>query len=155
MKKLNQPCASATALVFLLCAQHALAKGLSTSVSLSVSGTVTSISESLSAIASTGLALAKLAHGAYQVTDIRVAEDREDQMRLSLRAQGDEPRPDLYLYLTAHDYAQVNLGVGQTVTAMPKPYGLAFYQRYETQPFVVVLNDQWMGDLPARQVVLQ
>lgn len=143
------------ALLILISSQSALAKGFSVSVSLSVSGTVTSISDSISKAASTVMTLVQETHGPYEVTDITVAENRDDQMRLTLKAQGDDARPDLYLYVSGRDYANVNLGVGQIVDAAQKPYGLAFYQHYDKHPFVVVLNDEWMSDLPARQVALQ
>jgi len=140
----------------LLCV-HAgsMANGISISLSLSVSGTVASVSTLVSKATNAVVNLVDLTHGTYKVTNIELADGRTDQMRLLLQADGQEREHDIYLYLPANDYARVDIGVGQTVKATREDYGLAFYQAFAQKPFVVVLNEQWRDDLNARHVVIQ
>ncbi|MFJ3054395.1 hypothetical protein [Herbaspirillum sp. NPDC087042] len=143
------------ALALLSAHASSMANGISISLSLSVSGTVASVSTLVSKATTTVVNLVDLTHGTYKVSNIEVADGRTDQMRLRLQADGQDRDHDIYLYLPANDYARVEIGVGQTVRATRQDYGLAFYQAFEKEPFVVVLNEQWRDDLNARQVVIQ
>lgn len=143
------------AAVLLMTQASSFANGISISLSLSVSGTVASVSNLISKATTTVVNLVDLTNGTYTVTSIAVADERKDQMRLQLQAEGSDRNRDIYLYLPANDYARVDIGVGQTVTASKEDYGLAFYQSLNKTPFVVVLNEDWLADLNARHVVVQ
>jgi len=130
------------------------AASISMSVSDSVSGTVASISDSFGKSSKSSTNAVGLTQGDYKITDIAVAEGRDNQMKIALQAPGDDRTKDLYLYLPVADYTHTNLNVGQIVTAMPRNYGLAFYQTQAQSPFAVVLADNWIKELHTNVVAL-
>jgi len=135
-------------------ASASFAASISMSVSDSVSGTVASISDSLGKSSKSSTNAVGLTQGDYKITDIAVADGRDNQMKIALQAPGDDRTKDLYLYLPADDYARTNLNVGQIVTATPRNYGLAFYQVQTKEPFAVVLAENWIKDLHTNVVAL-
>ena len=135
-------------------ASASYAASVSLSISDSVSGTVASISDSLGKSSKSSTNAVGLTQGDYKVTDIAVAQGRDNQMKIALQAPGEDRSKDLFLYVPASDYNHSNLAVGQTVTAMPRAYGLAFYQVAVKEPFAVVLADNWIKELHTDIVAL-
>ena len=121
----------------------------------SISTSVGSISTSLqkSSDSSSGVATAQ---GPYEVTDVTVAENDPDTLRLTLHAL-QTGADDLILSLPRQVAEQNLIAVGSVVEAMPREYGLAFALRDTAgaaRTFFLVLEDAWYRELDNRRVTL-
>jgi hypothetical protein len=93
-------------------------------------------------------------NGDYEITRIAAAEGSNDRMQIALRAPGDDRERDINLFISAADYNNIDLGVGQVVTATQHAYGVAFTRGDAATPFTVVLADAWVKDLGMQAVAL-
>lgn len=119
---------------------------VSVSISDSITGTVGSISTSVGASSKSSTDVIKTVEGDYKVTDVAEVTDHPEKMRVALQAAGND-REGIYLYLSSKDFAEAQLSPGKVVTALKRPYGVAFAHVNTTKAFVVVLNDTWLKDL--------
>lgn len=147
--------------------RHALAAALalllgpvvlagSLGTSSAVGGSSASVGSSASSdasSASSGGAKA-VAEGPYRIIDVATVPGQPESLRLTLQAQaaGGDPAATVHLRLPQATVSQARLAVGQTVLAQARPYGLAFARADAAQPFFLVLDDAWHGELPARPV---
>lgn len=92
--------------------------------------------------------------GDFKITKIAAAEGTHDRMQIALEAAGNDRTKDIYLNISAQDYENVNLGVGQTVSAVQHAYGVAFVREGEKEPFAIVVADAWIKDLGVTRVAL-
>lgn len=121
----------------------------------SISTSIGSVSNSIqrSSESSSGIATAQ---GPYEVTDVTVAENKPDALRLKLQAL-QAGADDLYLTLPRQVAEQNQITVGSVVEALPRDYGLAFAVRDTTgtpRTFFLVLEDAWYRELDNRRVTL-
>jgi hypothetical protein len=130
-------------------AASSAASSASDSVSTSVGSSSTSIQKSSDGSSrATGVAA-----GDYRVIDVAQAADRPGQLRVRLQALADDSADGaLVLTLPQQAVAQAPLAQGQVVSALQRPYGVAF-ARQGTE-FFLVLHDDWFRELGTRPVTL-
>lgn len=133
----------------------ALSAQASLSILDSISTSIGSVSNSIqrSSESSSGIATAQ---GPYEVTDVTVAENNPDALRLTLHAL-ETGADDLYLTLPRQVAEQNLIAVGSVVEAQPREYGLAFAVRDTAgtaRTFFLVLEDAWYRELDNRRVTL-
>ena len=150
-KNLQKKAGVLLALVAMLPFASSFATSISISVSDSISSSITSISNSISNSSKAVVNAAKL-EGGYKITDVAADETRSDRMKIALRADGDDRSRDIYLHMPVADYQHSTIGVGQIVQAVPKPYGVAFFQEYAQQPFAVAVANNLINDIKPKAV---
>lgn len=135
----------------------ALAGGLSASSAAGGSSASSAGSASLETSSNSSSRATGVAEGPYQVIDVAAVPERAGTLRMTLRALADggaAERSEMVLYLPQQAYDQGRLSTGHTVTARHRPYGLEFARADTREPFFLVVNDEWMRELPSRPVVL-
>lgn len=150
-KNLQKKAGVLLALVAMLPITSSFATSISISVSDSISTSITTISNSISNSTKAAVNAVKL-EGGYKITDVAADDISADRMRIALRADGDDRSRDIYLHMPVQDYRHSTIGVGQIVQAVPKSYGVAFFQEYAQQPFAVALADNLKNDLKPKAV---
>jgi hypothetical protein len=154
MMNFRQVTIAASAALLMFNATALQAGSIGTALTNSISQSLATLSNS-SAKSSTNAAndLGQI-NGDYEIIKIAAAEGTNDRMQIALRAPGDDRERDIDLYIAAADYNNIDLGVGQTVTATQHAYGVAFTRGDATMPFTIVLADAWIKDLGMQAVSL-
>lgn len=96
----------------------------------------------------------KVAAGDYEVVEIVAMAERPGELRLKLQPAGAGTGDRLYLYVPETTVNQAGIGAGQTLKALPRPYGTAFAKADAAQPFFLVVQDTWLRELPSNAVTL-
>jgi hypothetical protein len=141
-----------------LVAAPAHADGLSSAgISASVSTSVGSVSDSFgrSSAGSSRHGGQARADGDFRIVEVTPVAERPGIARMKLQAvaqKGEDAELDLYLPQRVVD--QTHLAAGQRVSATQRPYGVEFALREPRQAFFLVLDDDWLRELPPRAVAL-
>jgi hypothetical protein len=131
-----------------------LAESFASSASSAGSASVGSLSDSLrgSSNSSTGNTVAE---GDYEVIEVAELPQRPGMLRLRLQAPqrpGDEHA--LFLDLPQRAVAPRGIVRGDVVTARHRPYGVEFARADTREPFLLLLADDWRGELDPHAVTL-
>lgn len=86
----------------------------------------------------------------YRITDVAAAPDRAGFVRVAL--QSDAQQQQLVLELPAAVFGPQRLGVGDTVRAERRVYGVEFARGDTREAFFLVLADDWHEELAPRLV---
>lgn len=139
-------------------AASSAASSASDSASTSVGASSTSIQKSSnSSSKATGVAA-----GRYRVTDVALAEDRPDHLRVTLRGVPADAAATtvadageaFVLVLPRQAAERGGLGQGADVIARTRPYGTEFGRADSGEAFFLVLHDEWHRELPSHPVTL-
>jgi hypothetical protein len=122
------------------------------SASDSISTSVGSLSDSLKNSSDSSSKKTEVAAGDYRVVEVVAVAERPGQLRLTLAAVQDDEQPRLYLYLPETTVTQAGVDTGQTLTALARPYGLAFAKAGAAQPFYLLMRDEWLQELPSHPI---
>jgi hypothetical protein len=96
-----------------------------------------------------------VAEGDYEVIEVAELAQRPGMLRLRLQAPqrpGDEHA--LFLDLPQRAVAPRGIAQGDVVTAKLRPYGVEFARADTREPFLLLLADDWRGDLDPQAVTL-
>lgn len=150
---------STLSLALLLVAAPLAAHASSTtasSASDSASSTASSTSESLKKSSDgSSKTTAAVNSGDYEIIDATRVAERPGTMRLRLQAVADRSAEgEFFLYVPQQTFEQAQLAAGQIVAARHRPYGLEFARGDSRQGFFLVLDDDWLRDLPSHVVAL-
>lgn len=149
---------SAVALPLAVASLPVLAGGLSASSAAGGSSASSAGSASLETSSNSSSRATGVAEGPYEVIDVAAVPERAGTLRMTLRALAGNGAgaagAELVLYLPQQAYDQGRLSTGHTVTARHRPYGLEFARADTREPFFLVVNDEWMRELPSRPVLL-
>lgn len=97
----------------------------------------------------------QVAEGTYKIIDIAALADRPGMVRLKLQALADPgDRAELLLDLPQVVIEQGQLATGQSVNARHRPYGTEFANADTHKAVFLLLDDDWVRELPSRPVVL-
>lgn len=119
-------------------------------VSDSIATTVGSISKSSEQSSKT---VAKVAEGDYKVIAVAQADaEHPGRARVTLADAGNGQAAVFNLYVPQADMRRSDVRVGDVVQAQRRAYGLAFARKDGGQPFALVLDARWNGELQPRQV---
>ena len=129
---------------------------LVSSASSASSASVGSLSDSVRGSShSSSPATPQVAEGAYRIVAIAEVAQRPELRRLSLRAtEAGAALLEFTLDLPARTLAQWHLAAQDIVDVHRRDYGLAFARADTREPFFLVLDDRWLGELDARAVTL-
>lgn len=151
MRVMKKTLLSGSAALLLLCAGLAHASSL-VSISESLVGTLTSISDSSTRASRSSTNAVADADGNYKVIDVARA-DQAGKVRLTLQALDGQKERSLELTMPRAQFDHAGIAAGTVVTAMPRPYGVAFARVADNRdPFVVVLAEGWTNELAAHPV---
>jgi hypothetical protein len=125
------------------------------SASDSVATSVGSISGSIQKSSASSSKATGVTAGDYKIIDVAAVADRPGTVRMTLQALADPSEDgELVLLLPQAAFDQSQLGQGQTVTALTRPYGVQFANAATQQAFFLVLSDESFRELQTRPVVL-
>jgi hypothetical protein len=156
----------ATAVALSLAMLPALADSTSSAAS-SASTSMGSSSASLGKSSDSSSSKERVAQGDYTIVDMVAVDDQPDMLRLRLEAVAASTAPDqapaqararpepFFLMLPRAAAERAQLAAGQTVSALHRPYGLAFVAANaagHAGPFFLVLDDAWHRELESRPV---
>jgi hypothetical protein len=129
---------------------------LVSSASSAGSASVGSLSDSVRGSShSSSPATPQVAEGAYRIVAIAEVALRPEARRLSLQAiAAGAALREFTLDLPARTLAQWRLSAQDIVDVRRRDYGLAFARADTREPFFLVLDDGWRGELDARAVTL-
>jgi len=85
----------------------------------------------------------------YRITDVAAAPDRAGFVRVALQSDAQQ---QLVLELPAAVFGPQRLGVGDTVRAERRVYGVEFARGDTREAFFLVLADDWHEELAPRLV---
>ena len=156
MKQMRTAMPSGLALLLAAVALSAAADSLVTSSAVggsSASSAGSASSASLRTSSDSSSPDNKVAEGPYRIVEVARLPERPGEVRLTLRAEAD-PRGELVLHVPQATFEQSRLDAGATITARHRPYGLEFASADTREPFFLVLDDDWVRELPSRPVVL-
>lgn len=159
---MNQPRLPLAALAWICSAALALpgaagASSFASSASDSLTTSVGSASDSLRKSSDASSGPTKVADGDYRILEVADVETRPGFVRLTLHALADAAAAatgDLLLDLPRDTLTRAGLAPGQVVTAHARPYGVEFAQGQPSQPFFLVLADDWHRELQSHPVTL-
>lgn len=124
------------------------AASFASSASSAGSASVGSVSDSLQGSSNSSTSDDDVAQGDYRVTEVAQAPQRADFVRVRLHSDPLQQAFDLDLPQAV--WAAQGLKPGDLVHAEPRPYGFEFARGDTREPFYLVLNDDWYGELAAR-----
>jgi poly-gamma-glutamate capsule biosynthesis protein CapA/YwtB (metallophosphatase superfamily) len=146
------------ALAALATAPAGAASSAASSASDSASTSVGSASTSIQKSSDSSSKATGVAAGRYRITDVALAADRPGHWRVTLRGADapDAAREDdeLVLVLPRQAAERGRLARGEDIVARMRPYGVEFGRADGSEPFFLVLHDEWHRELPSRPVNL-
>lgn len=116
--------------------------------SASSAGSASSGSVSTSLTGSSNSVGDAVADADYRITDVAAAPDRAGFVRVALQSDAQQ----LVLELPAAVFEPQRLGVGDTVRAERRVYGVEFARGDTREAFFLVLADDWHEELAPRLV---
>ena len=126
---------------------------IASSASDSLSASVGKMSDSISTSSDSSSKHTDVAQGDYQVVAMAAAAGRPGMTALQLQpVAAGAGRTAFTLTLPAETVARNGLAVGQVVSALERPYGVAFARAETHQAFYLVMQDAWHRELDARKV---
>lgn len=144
------------ALLLSVSATPALAASSTASMaSDSASTSIGSVSDSFGKSSDSSGKTNTAAAGDYKIVELAAAPDRPGVVRMKLQALAQQGADnELFLYLPQAVAEQSRLAAGDTVSAIARPYGLAFANGQSREEFFLVLNDDWLKELQTNPVTL-
>jgi hypothetical protein len=143
---------TACAVASLFAVLQAHAGSFASSASSAGSSASNSASDSLQASSNSSTRDDKSADADYRITEIAQAPDRPGVARL--RLQADDPGQRLTLDLPQAIVEAEGLRQGDRVRAQHRVYGMQFVRAQDSEPFYLVIADDWFSELAARPVGL-
>lgn len=154
LRNLVLPAAASLAIV----AAPAFAGSLSASSAAggsSASSATSASSASLETSSDSSSKSTEVAEGPYRIIEVATVPQRPGVVRMTLRSAGDGAPPrEFALVVPQPTFERSGLAAGQIVLALVRPYGLEFADGGTRQPFFLVLDDDWVRELPSRPVTL-
>ncbi len=132
---------------------HAGSSSASSASSESLGSSSTSIEKS----SDSSSAKDKVAQGQYKVIDMAEVAQRPNLVRVRLQALAPAQTREFFLTLPRQATERGQLAAGEIVEVEQRPYGLAFATvdtSGNSNPFFLVLDDDWHRELKSRPVVL-
>jgi hypothetical protein len=148
-------CLSSAAVLLGIAALPATAGSLSASSAAGGSSASSASSTSLETSSDSSSKATGVAEGPYRVIEVATVAGRPGTVRLKLQALA-APLADtgLFLHVPQPVVERNRLGVGDTVTARHRPYGIEFARLDADRAFFLLLDDDWARELPSHPVLL-
>jgi hypothetical protein len=140
-----------------------LASSTASSASSAGSASVGSASDSLRGSSNSSAGPRQMAAGHYRIIQVTAAPDDSERWRLTLAgpetagsalpgAEGGAVAVQWNLQVPRTVAEREGLTPGLVLRAAPQAYGVSFAVTGQTQPFFLVLTEEWQRELPARPV---
>jgi len=148
-------CLFSAAVLLGVAALPATAGSLSASSAAGGSSASSASSTSLETSSDSSSKATGVAEGPYRVIEVATVAERPGTVRLKLQALA-APSADagLFLHVPQPAFERSRLGVGDTVTARHRPYGIEFARLDTDRAFFLLLDDDWARELPSHPVLL-
>lgn len=134
---------------------HAHADSIASSASSAGSDVSGSVSDSIHGSSNSSTSSSKdnkVADRDYHIVDVAMLPGRPGMARLTLQANDSDWRVMVDLPQAVADKEQ--LRTGALVHAQQRVYGIEFDHGDTRRAFFLALNDDWIGELPARKVTI-
>ena len=131
------------------------ADSLTSSASSAGSASVGSLSDSIHGSSNSSSGDNKVADGDYRILEVAALPDHPEMLRMRMQIQASRATDDagmFFLDLPQRALGAQALTAGDIVSVHNRPYGLEFARARTREPFFLVLNDEWRGDLDPHAV---
>ena len=154
MIRFSQPVASLAVLMACMAAAPAFAdSSIASSASDSISTSFAKISDSLSNSSASSSPGQHQAKGDYKVIEVAEVEGRPGMLRLRLQPLvPTEQGGEVQLVLPRQAAEAGHVAPEVVVTALERPYGIAFATRPQHEAFFLALDDAWARELRTNAV---
>jgi len=132
------------------------ASSAASSVSDSLTESSGSVSDSLKGSSHSSSPDNKQVKGDYKVTDVAAVDGKPDFVELHLQpvTTGADAGTEVYLTVPRTTLAKAGIAEGATVTALQRPYGIAFAANQPRAAFFLALADDVAADMKLAPVTL-
>ena len=138
----------------LACALTAQADSFVSSASSAGSASSGSISDSLAGSSNSSNGNnRRVADGNYRIIEIGVTPERAERTRITMQMD-DDAQQRVVLDMPQATFAQQGMNAGDMMYAQNRVYGIEFGRADKREPFYLVLQDEWYGELASRPVKL-